>query len=212
MYDDAAPPKRKRNSAVQRGRGRKGGRPPKHGRSVPPPDQAIPPAHKGGVGFSDGSTGTGPESPPVVFPCDPARWLVFCQQYGANAGKVSPAAKAAGLARKTVDDWFKWGAEGREPYRSEVAKALALLGLEVGHAGRTLRDKAPLEFLHRADPESYPRERQALDVTSGGKPIDRAPLAEAVLTEALAVLAQRRAAEAAGDQDRDAEGGEPDQE
>lgn len=147
----------------QRRRGRRGGRPLKHPRTVPPPEEALPAKLTGGV--------AGTAKVPVTFPCDAARWTLFCEVYGDNAGKLKPAADAAGLARQTVTDWFQWAANGQEPYRSEIVKALTALGIRNQRAGRTLVERNPLEWLHRAYPEDYPREASRLDVTSGGAAI-----------------------------------------
>jgi hypothetical protein len=160
--DDA--PRKPRNSAVQRRRGRKGGRPVTNPRTVPPASEAIPPKRRGGI--------NGSARVPVEFPCDPVRWEVFCRAYARCCRKLSSACRRAGLPISTVSDWFRWAAAGQEPYRAQVAKAEEAYGEHLEKVADNLAARNPLEWMIRADPEDFPRERVGLDITSAGQGIE----------------------------------------
>ena len=154
------PPKKKRSSRHQAARGRRGGRPLEKPRTVPPASEAKPPKLRGGV--------KGTKKKPVKFPCDEKRWARFCSTFSRLMGKLKPACDSAQLPESTVRGWFVKAEKGQEPYRSEVAKALDELANFAARVGESLASKNPLEWLHRAYPEEYPRVAQDINIAGEG--------------------------------------------
>lgn len=152
--------------------GRKGGRPRTVPRVVAPPEKAIPAS--------------------VPFPVSPERWQLFCEVFASGGGKMEPACDRIGVPRTTVRDWFAWAADGKEPWRTEVAKAMASLSDMAAKVGHHAAKRDPWAWLHTAYPEVYPHPRQVIDVSSGGLSIDD------LLRRALELQAE---SEPAGDDD-----------
>ena len=150
MSEPTSPPKR-RSSAVARRRGRRGGRPVEHPRTVPPASEAVP-------------APTGRE----VFPVPSAQWALFCESFGALAGKLRPASDAAGLDHVTVTRYFRRAAAGEEPYREAVEQAVKLLARTARVASRGVVERNPMEWLHRAYPDEFPRAPTRVDLHTSG--------------------------------------------
>ena len=164
MSDDTAPPRKFKGRQQARNcgpdgkhipsqqAGRRGGRPRTRPREVAPIEAAIPAS--------------------VPFPVSESRWELFCQNFANNGGKIKPACDRVGLLEGTVREWFTWATAGKEPWRTEVSKAMALLSDIAGKVGQHAARKDPWTWLHTAYPEVYAHPRVALDVTSGGATVD----------------------------------------
>lgn len=119
--------------------------------------------------------GEGGRDPQFVDDTIRRRILTFVQA-GAN---YSVAARSAGIDRRRVSDWIKWGKEGREPYATflseiEVAEAFAevrLVGIWSKHAEtdyRAARDLLKVRFRERWSDQPV----ESVDATELAEPIE----------------------------------------